>query len=132
MNQNVSKQELDGTPLIPKDEEGPVFMEPWQARAFAMTLKMAEAKVFTWGEWCEALSGEIKLAQAAGDPDLGDTYYVHWLGALEKLTIAKEVSSDAKLKATLEDWRAADHARAHGEAPVFVKGAGTMGHGHHH
>lgn len=132
MNQNVSKQELDGTPLIPKDDDGPVFKEPWQARAFAMTLKMAEARIFTWGEWCEALSGEIKLAQAAGDPDLGDTYYLHWLSALEKLTVAKQVSSEDRLQATLEDWRAADHARAHGEAPVFVKGAGSTDHGHPH
>jgi len=132
MIQSVSTQEVQETPLIPKDEEGPVFKEPWQARAFAMTLKMAEANIFTWGEWCKALSGEIRIAQAGGDPDLGDTYYMHWLGALEKLIVAKQVSSDDKLQATLEDWRAADHARAHGEAPVFVKGAGGIHHGHHH
>ena len=131
MKQNVSSEELSETPFIPKDDEGPVFKEPWQARAFAMTLKMAEAKIFSWGDWCEALSSEIKLAQAAGDPDLGDTYYLHWLGALEKLIVAKRVSSEDYLQSTLEDWRAADHARAHGEAPVYIKGAGHSEHNHH-
>lgn len=132
MTQNLSKQELDQTPLIPKDDDGPVFNEPWQARAFAMTLKMAEAKIFSWGDWCEALSSEIKLAQAAGDPDLGDTYYLHWLSALEKLIVAKQVSSEDRLQSVFDDWKAADHARAHGEAPVYIKGAGNLDHGHHH
>ena len=119
----VSEEDLHATPLIPRDDEGPVFDEPWQARAFAMTLELAEAGVFSWGEWCTALSGEIKSAQEAGDPDLGDTYYSHWLKALERLVIEKKVSSGEALALALEDWRAADAARDHGEAPVYVKGA---------
>jgi len=117
----ITPEEIGETPLLPRDD-GPVFREPWQARAFAMTLKLAEQKVFTWGEWCKALSDEIKHAQAAGDPDLGDTYYDHWLGALEKLIVANHVSSAQALKMALDDWRAADHARAFGEAPVYQKG----------
>lgn len=131
MNRHVSQRELRETPFIPRDDEGPVFNEPWMARAFAMTLKLAEAKIFTWGEWCEALSSEIKLAQAEGDPDLGDTYYMHWLGALEKLVVDKQVSNSQGLKLAFEDWRAADHAREHGEAPVYIKGA-SQSHHHHH
>lgn len=131
MSGRVSEAELRETPLLPKDDDGPVFKEPWQARAFAMTLKLAEQNAFTWGEWCEALSSEIKLAQAQGDPDLGDTYYLHWLGALEKLVVANQVSSSDALRLAFDDWKAADHAREHGDAPKYVKGASQKQHSHH-
>ena len=42
-------------PGVPRDEDGPVFREPWEARAFAMALALHEAGVFTWKEWAETL-----------------------------------------------------------------------------
>ena len=75
----------EGLPGIPMDGENPVFNEPWEARAFAMTLALHERGVFTWPQWAEALSRQIAEARAAGDADLGDTYYQHWLRALESL-----------------------------------------------
>jgi nitrile hydratase accessory protein len=59
-----------------------VFREPWK-RSLAMTLALHERGVFTWTEWASALAAEIKRAQAAGDPDTGETYYSHWLNTLE-------------------------------------------------
>ena len=79
---------LNALPGIPMDGESPVFNEPWEARAFAMTLALHERGVFTWPQWAEALSRQIELAHAAGDADLGDTYYQHWLRALESLVSA--------------------------------------------
>ena len=76
---------LRDLPGIPMDGENPVFNEPWEARAFAMTLALHERGVFTWPQWAEALSRQIAEARAAGDADLGDTYYQHWLRALESL-----------------------------------------------
>jgi nitrile hydratase accessory protein len=76
---------LRDLPGIPLDDDSPVFNEPWEARAFAMTLALHERGVFTWAQWAEALSHQIELAHAAGDADLGDTYYQHWLRALESL-----------------------------------------------
>jgi nitrile hydratase accessory protein len=76
---------LDQLPGIPLDGDAPVFKEPWEAKAFAMTLALHERGLFTWPQWAEALSRQIKMAQAAGDADLGDTYYQHWLLALESL-----------------------------------------------
>ena len=76
---------LKGLPGIPMDAGSPVFNEPWEARAFAMTLALHERGVFTWPQWAEALSRQIAEARAAGDADLGDTYYQHWLQALESL-----------------------------------------------
>ena len=66
-------------PGLPRDEGGPVFREPWEAQAFAMTLALYRRGLFTWPEWAETLGAEIKRAQRAGDPDTGDTYYRHWL-----------------------------------------------------
>ena len=37
----------------------------------------------------------------AGDADLGDTYYRHWLDALEQLTIAKGLADADRLHARL-------------------------------
>lgn len=74
---------------LPQDDHGPVFSEPWEARAFAMTLMLHERGVFSWSEWADALAQQIRLAQAHGDADLGDGYYRHWLKALESLAARK-------------------------------------------
>jgi nitrile hydratase accessory protein len=79
---------LRDLPGIPLDGDSPVFNEPWEARAFAMTLALHERGVFTWPQWADALSQQITQAHAAGDADLGDTYYQHWLRALESLVSA--------------------------------------------
>ena len=72
-------------PQIPRDADGAVFREPWEAQAFALALSLHERGSFSWNEWTAALGDEIKKAQAGGDPDTGETYYHHWLNALERL-----------------------------------------------
>ncbi len=127
----IRGSDLKRTPHLPHDEDGPVFSAPWEAKAFAMTLDLHRRGLFDWAEWCDALSEEIKAAQMAGDPDLGDTYYQHWLSALEKLVAEKQVTTMDNLVAVKEDWRAADHHRGFGEAPVLVRGAGKTDHHRH-
>jgi nitrile hydratase accessory protein len=78
-------QTIATVPGIPRGHEGPVFREPWEAQAFAMAVVLHERGLFSWGEWTAVLGGEIKRAQAGGDPDTGDTYYRHWLAALERI-----------------------------------------------
>jgi nitrile hydratase accessory protein len=94
-------------PGQPRDDDGPVFREPWQAQAFAMAISLHERGLFTWSEWAQALSQQIALAQTQGDADLGDTYYQHWLAALESLVTTKQVSTEAELKRYQQAW---DHA----------------------
>ena len=91
------KEALAAPPGEPRDESGPVFREPWEAQAFAMTLALYERGLFTWPEWAAALAAQISAAQTSGDPDLGDTYYRHWLAALEKLVAEKGASSPEEL-----------------------------------
>ena len=75
------------------DADEPVFREPWEAQAFALAVALREHGVFSATEWADALGAEIKRAQAAGDPDTGDTYYRHWLAALERLVAAKGLTT---------------------------------------
>lgn len=107
---------MQNFPLQPADEEGPVFREPWEAQAFALVIAMHKSEAFTWEEWAAALNREIQLAQERGDPDLGDTYYHHWLNALEKLTVDKSISTNFEILAKAEQWREAYLATPHGQA----------------
>jgi nitrile hydratase accessory protein len=88
-----------GLPAIPADSSGPVFREPWEAQIFALVIRSHERGTFTWNEWAETLGATIKAAQAAGDADLGDTYYQHWVDTLETLLIAKGVTDADTLHA---------------------------------
>ena len=117
-----SKAELDALPALPRNDEGPLFAEPWQAQAFAMAVELREQGHFTWTEWCAAMNEQILAAQAAGDPDLGDTYYEHWLAALEKLAVRKGLTSAPELEARREAWDRAHQATPHGE-PVSLEAA---------
>ncbi|KDB08244.1 putative Nitrile hydratase accessory protein [Burkholderia sp. lig30] len=93
----------------------PVFSAPWQAAAFAMTLALHERGLVTWTEWAAYLNRAILDAQASGDPDHGDTYYVHWLTALERIATAKGwVTTDALLKCR-NAWDEAARRTPHGK-----------------
>jgi nitrile hydratase accessory protein len=105
-------------PGVPRDDDGsPVFRQPWEAQAFAMAVRLHEAGHFTWTEWAGALAEQIQKAQAAGDPDLGDTYYLHWLAALERLVAAKGLVTVEELARRKDDWADAARATPHG-API--------------
>lgn len=110
-------------PPLPSDEDGPVFREPWEAQAFALVVALHEAGHFTWPEWVAVMSAEIRAAQAAGDPDLGRTYYRHWLAALERITVAKTLASDTELRVRRIECAAngpAPHAHPARREPVRV------------
>ncbi len=92
--------------------DGPVFKAPWEALAFGLALQLHQQGLFTWTEWAETLAAVIREAQAEGDPDLGDTYYLHWARALERLMIERGLADERRIAelaaAIAED---ADHRR---------------------
>ena len=102
-------------PGIPVDSDGPVFREPWEARAFAMAVSLHGRGLFTWPEWAAALAWEISRAQAAGDADTGETYYRHWLATLERLVAEKGVTSSETLQRTRHAWDHAADRTPHGK-----------------
>ena len=100
-------QDIEAIPGIPRGREGAAFREPWEAQAFAMTVALHERGLFSWAEWTTVLGDEIKRAQAKGDPDTGETYYLHWLAALERIVAKKGVTNSAALARYRDAW---DHA----------------------
>lgn len=110
-------------PGLPRDDRGsPVFREPWEAQAFAMAVRLHEAGHFSWTEWAKALADQIRQAQAAGDPDLGDTYYRHWLAALERLVASKGLVGIDELAERKRAWEAAARATPHGRPIELGRG----------
>ena len=95
----------------------PVFAEPWQAQAFALTLALHERGLFSWNEWAEALSAEVKKADAAND---GSDYYQRWLAALEALLASKRVALPAEVDTLAAAWERAAHATQHGK-PILLE-----------
>ena len=107
--------DLDSLAGIPLNEDGPVFSEPWQAQAFALVLKLHEQGLFTWAEWAQRLNQAIAAARATGDPDLGNTYYHHWLAALENIVADKDLVTVDAL-AQRKDQVREEHQRLHGHS----------------
>jgi nitrile hydratase accessory protein len=99
---------------IPRNADGLVFRAPWEAEAFALTVSLNERGLFTWNEWAATLGDEIKKAQAAGDPDTGETYYHHWLAALERIVAAKGLADAGLLVRTRDAWKRACARTPHG------------------
>jgi nitrile hydratase accessory protein len=99
-----------------------VFAGPWEAQAFAMAVRLHEAGHCTWTEWAERLAEEIQRAQAAGDPDRGDTYYRHWLATLERLVAEKGLVGVDELHRREAEWDAAARATPHGQLIELPRG----------
>lgn len=101
---------------LPLGHDGaPVFAAPWEASAFALAVRLSGEGYFTWDEWAAALSEEILAAQRDGDPDLGDTYYRHWLRALERLCRERGLVSQAEASDRRDEWRRAYLDTPHGK-----------------
>ena len=117
---DAARQAAEAIRGVPCDAHGPVFREPWEARAFAMALALHDGGLFAWTEWAVTLGEEIKKAQAAGDPDTGETYYRHWLAALERIVAEKGVTTREALARYCEAWDHAADRTPHG-APIELR-----------
>ena len=77
-----------------------------------MIVALHERGLFSWSEWTAVLGDEIKRAQAGGDPDTGETYYLHWLAALERIVAQKGMTDAPTLTRYRDAWdHAADRTR---------------------
>jgi nitrile hydratase accessory protein len=94
---------------------GPVFEEPWQAKAFAIAVALHERGLYTWPEWTETLGARIAGAQADGA-----AYYRNWLAALEDLLAEKGVTTAEETSRWREAWRNAATRTPHG-TPIEVR-----------
>jgi hypothetical protein len=141
-----------GGGALPRDPQGPVFKEDWQAHAVAMVMALYNDGHYDWSQWDDYLGPEIKSPDYFGGPapeiagtpeganrnaflaaceDDGAAYYHFWLAAMENLLDDIGLVSKAELEA-----RAAEIGRAEGEAPRFRRGDKVRivedGHDHGH
>ena len=114
---------LAALPPLPRDEDGPVFEEPWQAQAFALAVKLSERGHFTWTTWARTLADELAAADARGEPDDGSRYYHHWVAALERLVVERGLGDASALAERKEAWADAYRHTPHGQ-PVELGRAG--------
>jgi nitrile hydratase accessory protein len=106
---------LGTLPRIPRDADGPVFGEPWQAQVFALAVQLSAEGHFTWKEWAATLADELKADAERGEPDDGSRYYHCWLTALERVVVAKRLSDAAVLIARKDAWAEAYRRTPHGK-----------------
>ena len=112
----MSASEALALPGIPRDAEGPVFAEPWQAQAFGLAVQLSADGAFTWSEWAAALAREL-----ASDPtDDGSRYYHHWVAALEWLVAERGLAGVPELVARKWAWADAYRHTPHGK-PVELR-----------
>jgi nitrile hydratase accessory protein len=105
--------------LSPPEPPG-VFHEPWQAQAFALTLHLHDAGVFTWDQWTRALAEALTFRAA---PD-GSDYYEAWLRALESLAVDLGLAERGALESLKAAWADAYKHTPHGR-PVALASPGA-------
>src|ERR1700683_2330927 len=99
---------LSGTSL----PDNATFSAPWEARSFAMAVRMSESGLFTWNEFRAHLIEEITKANKVhphGWVEPGEGYYTYFLRALEKLLLEKGLVDSAALEAAMREITDAGH-----------------------
>ena len=112
-----SAESCGATPAVP-DDAG--FEHPWEARAFAIVVKLAEAGLFSWAEWVACLGEQIQASECASTNDAYErSYSEQWIEAAETLLVRKGVTSLEQLRARrLGAWpNAVDHHATQNREP---------------
>lgn len=117
------RERLAALPPLPRDADGPVFDEPWQAQAFALAVRLSELGHFSWTTWARTLAEEIAGADARDEPDDGSRYYHHWVAALERLVVERNLSDLPALTERRDAWAEAYRNTPHGH-PVELRRSG--------
>ena len=113
------------SPLFPRNEDGPVFAEPWQAQAFAIAVQLSANGHFTWTEGTEALGEQLQAAVRRGEPDDGSRYFEHWIAALEHLVVDKNLTDLTALSERKKAWADSYRHTPHGH-PVELGARGQF------
>lgn len=113
-------------------EDAPAFDRPWQAQAFALTVELHKRGLFSWPDWVETFSTQIKAAPAGPDESVNDAYFRQWLAALERMTARVSPIAPDEIAGRAEEWRQAYLNTPHGHPVLLANAACAPGHHHHH
>ncbi|WP_299663685.1 nitrile hydratase accessory protein [uncultured Ruegeria sp.] len=98
----------------------PVFVEPWHAQVFAVTVALNEAGRFAWSDWTERFSITLKRHGLSRELDGGEDYFTAWLETLEALLIELGEASPDRISALRNAWEEAYLTTSHGK-PIRLK-----------
>jgi nitrile hydratase accessory protein len=77
--------DVEGPSSPPRANGELVFAEPWESRAFGVTIALHQDGLFTWDEFRDRLIAAIARWEAAHPDGEGYRYYTCWLDALQTL-----------------------------------------------
>ncbi|MFQ5774453.1 MAG: hypothetical protein ACE5GS_08060 [Kiloniellaceae bacterium] len=88
---------MDGLGPIEREENEPVFHEPWEARVFALTIAMGGQLPATLDEW--------RHMRERMDPVtyLDASYYEHWRILLERQVFAAGLVTPSQIETRMAD-----------------------------
>ncbi|HCB0503645.1 TPA: nitrile hydratase accessory protein [Klebsiella variicola subsp. variicola] len=116
---------------LPRDEEGPVFDKPWQAKAFSLIVHLHRAGLFPWAEWVRTFSEAIKAAPAQPGESVNDAYYRQWATAMENMITALHLTAPDDIARRTQEWRLAYINTPHGQPIVLANASCPPAHNHH-
>lgn len=101
----------------PQKEGEPIFAEPWEAQAFALTVAMHEKGMFEWKDWAQTLGSVIARDQN------DRPYYELWLEALETIIAEKSMLGSKEVMERKAAWQEAVESTPHGQPIVLRDGS---------
>lgn len=117
---------------LPRDEEGPVFDRPWQAKAFSLIVHLHQAGLFPWAEWVRTFSEEIKASPALPGESVNDAYYRQWAAAMETMLAALDLTAPDAIAQRTQEWRQAYLNTPHGQPILLANASCPPAHDHPH
>jgi nitrile hydratase accessory protein len=115
-----------------RELDGPAFAEPWMAQVFACAVHLSRNGLFTWNEWVDVFSAEIKTHPQQPGEAANTAYYRQWLAALETIVGLKGAASTAEISERQETWRQAYLNTPHGQPVELHHASAPPAAGHHH
>ena len=108
MSRPDAESSLLQLPGLRLSEDGaPVFPQPWAADAFAMTVHLHQKGLFSWTEWAETLSAELRHQDPAR---CGEDYFDCWVKALTAILVRHGVADAETVLALQQSWQRAAEA----------------------
>ena len=105
--------ELDvaGPSSPPRSNGELVFAEPWESRAFGLTIALYQDGLFSWDDFKDRLIAAIARWEAAHPDGEGYRYYACWLEALQSLLDDRQIlpQDDVQRRAAELAHRPAGH-----------------------
>jgi nitrile hydratase accessory protein len=86
---------MEGDTALPRSNGELVFQAPWEGRAFGTAVVLSDRGTYPWTEFSEQLAKEIAVEGADASPE---TYYEHWVAALEQLLLDRGIVTTEEIE----------------------------------